>query len=83
MICPKCGAEYQDGYAEAAETEEMTEEEPNPETGGTEGLEEESVSLYRADTGTRILLLTILGIFGILVLYRLLVSLYILFQTVV
>lgn len=53
MICPKCGAEYQDGYAEAAETEEMT------------------------------LLHTILGIFGILVLYRLLVSLYILFQTAV
>ncbi len=71
------------GDPEAAEIEEMTEEEPNPETGETEDLEEESVSLYRADTGTRILLLAILGIFGILVLYRLLVSLYILFQTAV
>ena len=71
------------GDPEAAEIEEMTEEEPNPETVETEGLEEESVSLYRADPGTRILLLTMLGIFGILVLYRLLASLYILFQTAV
>ena len=71
------------GDPEAAEIEEMTEEEPNPETVETEDLEEESVSLYRADSGTRILLLTMLGIFGILVLYRLLASLYILFQTAV
>lgn len=69
---------------ELADEEEPAEKETDSETAEVaDQEEEESASLYRADTETRILLLTMLGIFGILVLFRLFASLYILFQTAV